>query len=85
MLHQQDIPPLDTELLNGGPRSTQKRGRRLGANANPRARVPAPGGPELHQQQLMLEGETAASIKQLAIEKEAEANILKNNFGILLV
>ena len=29
---------------------------------------------ELHQQQLRLEGETAASIKQLAIEKEAEAN-----------
>ena len=31
---------------------------------------------ELHQQQLRLEGETAASIKQLAIEKEAEANKL---------
>jgi len=31
---------------------------------------------ELHQQQLMLEGETAASIKQLAIKKEAEANKL---------
>jgi len=28
----------------------------------------------LHQQQLRLEGETAASIKQLDLEKEAEAN-----------